>query len=1205
MNTAILKNYAPAARRDFLRAVTDRAAKVGVTASSAAPVEVRGDIALIAGQPFPRQAAEQRKALDYLIQRNGFQAVMEQAAYTWFNRFMAIRFMELHAYLSHGYRVLSNANGSSIPEIMEHAEEVTLPDVSRERVIELKLDGTKDEELYKLLLLGQCRALHNAMPFLFEAIDDVTELLLPDLLLATDSVIRKMVYQISEADWNQVEVIGWLYQFYISEKKDEVIGEVVESKDIPAATQLFTPNWIVKYMTQNSLGRQWMATYPQSPLKTTMEYYIEPADQTAEVQAHLDSLTPKSLSPEEITLIDPACGSGHILVEAYDLFKGIYLERGYRLRDIPRLILTKNLFGLEIDDRAAQMAGFALLMKARTDDRTIFDNTPQMNVLSFQTSAGMNASEIAGALLKEESTPFEPPMEMFAETKAQPVLTERRIRSISEKDIAALINAFTEAKTFGSLIKVPSDLVAKLPDLMRVARDGIESENVLKQSLGDDLAILVEQAMILQANYDICVTNPPYMSSKGMNRSLKEFARKQYSSSKSDLFAMFIERGFTFASRHGFNVLVTMQSWMFLQSFEVLRSSIFKSRTILHLTQIGYNSFPELNSKIAQACAFVLANHAIWNYIGTYVNLNAAPQSADKNLIFLNRGPHNTYTIAQDIFQSIPGGPVTYWVSDKIRAAFESDMRLESVAPCRQGLATTDNKTFLRHWWELSINSIGWHMHNREEATESALRWFPYNKGGAFRRWYGNCEHVVDWEFDGKRIRHSVVTKYPYLNGNDGFVVKNTEYYFRESVTWTFVSSAYFAVRYCPQGFIFDVAGSSAFPSPEILNTVLCFLSSSVATILMEALNPTLNFQVGNVAALPLDSRLTSEERQVFDYIGRRCVEISRADWNDSEISWAFDKSPVLSECLTVHESVVNCESIALKRFQELKLLEIENNRLWIETYGLQGELLPDVHDDQVTISRPAREQYIRHFISYTTGCLMGRYSVDEPGLIYAHTGGEHFDASRYKSIPADDDGILPIVDIEWFGDEDVAIRIAKFVAAAWSIDTLEENLKFIADSLNPKSEEQPLVTIRRYLATAFYKDHLQTYKRRPIYWLFSSGKERAFQALVYLHRYNEGTLARMRTEYVQPLLSKMTGRIELLRVDIDASPSAVERRRRSNEFDKLRKQTVELQTFDEKLRHYSDRRIRLDLDDGVKLNYAKFGDLLAEVKAVTGGSDD
>lgn len=1199
MNRSILKNYAPQARRDFIQAITDRASFYGLTKKKTEPVTFQGDVALIGGRPFPKKVGEQRKRLEERIARQGFEQTIEAVAYTWFNRLVAIRFMELHEYLEHGYRVLSHPQGKATPEILEQAEHVDLPGLDPQQVIDLKLAGDKDAELYRMLLIAQCNALHRAMPFLFERIDDETELLLPDNLLHSDSLIRTLVSEIPEEDWQEVEIIGWLYQFYISEKKDEVIGKVVKSEDIPAATQLFTPNWIVKYLVQNSLGRQWVAVYPDSPLKGQMEYYIEPAEQTPEVQEQLKAITPDSLNPEELTLLDPACGSGHILVEAYDLLKAIYQERGYRAKDIPRLILAKNLYGLEIDDRAAQLAAFALMMKARADDRRIFAEHVQPHVLSIQESKGLDAKEITDSLnqpiLKEKLSPSGELFEEIADEKS-PLFSRKNLAvkgDIAQADIAHLIDLFEHGKTFGSLIQVPESLAEKLPAIAQRVEDVLAHGGMFEEAAARRLKPLVEQARILAGQYDAVVTNPPYMGSKFYSSTLKTFVNTEYNEAKADLYSCFMQRNSAAARPNAFIGMITIPNWMFLSSFEDLRHSLLYSHIIDSFIHNGRGVF----GSDFGTCAFILRKAKCPGYRGIYRRLFDKQGSVSTNEELQGRFHHAIgFTPAVEDFAKIPGSPLAYWASERLRDVFGQAERLETIAPAKQGLATADNARFLRRWHEVEFSRIGFDMASRQQAMQSGRRWFPYNKGGEFRKWYGNNDYVVNWESDGAAIRQ--------FADDDGYIrsrAQNTEYYFHASATWSFVSVSFFGARYSPRGFIFDVGGSSAFPPEESLPVVVGFLCSSLAFEFLKTLNPTVNFQVGNIASLPFAQSLLEPRREKIVCTVNEIIGLSKDDWDSFETSWDFQALPIChQDAVTLGASQEAADAECHNRFARMKELEEENNRLFIEAYGLQNELTPEVPEDQITLYRPDREEDIKRLISYAIGCMMGRYSLDQPGLIYAHSGGKGFDPRQYQTFPADEDGIIPLTDLEWFKD-DAANRLEKFIATAWPKEHLEENLKFVADSLGPNRGERPRETIRRYLATGFYKHHLQMYKRRPIYWLFSSGKQRAFQCLVYLHRYNEGTLSRMRTEYVTKLQGKIDSRIDHLAEDIAAASSTSHRKKLEKERDTLLKHQAELLAFDEKLRHAADQRIALDLDDGVKVNYGKFGDLLAEVKAVTG----
>ena len=1168
MNTSNIKKYAPQARNDFIAAMRKQAAKYGITADSILPAEQKGDLLLIGDQVFPLSVMKPRDKLIKRIQTSSFEQTIDYIAYSWFNRLCAIRYMECKGLLDHGRRVLSSADGSAgLPQILEECLDIELPGLDASRVAELKLDGNKDEELYRELLLAQCHALNQVMPLLFEQVSDESELLLPDNLTKTDSLIRDLVSSIPEEDWSDVQIIGWLYQFYISEKKDQVIGKVVKSEDIPAATQLFTPNWIVKYLVQNSVGRLWMMAQPDSTLASEWEYYIQPAEQTDEVNAQLKQLIDvrisedgDTLNPESITVLDPACGSGHILVEAYDCLKAIYLERGYRSRDIPRLILEKNLYGIDIDTRAAQLASFALLMKAREDDRRLFSNPPKLNIIALQ-----------------DSQPDR--LEAFSQDLAN--------TNLEKSDLKELLDLFEHASTFGSLIQIPQAFAKKLSDLETKLNTALESGDIFAQQSAQELLPLVQQAILLAKQYDAVIANPPYMGGKGMNTALKDFAKKKFPDSKSDLFAMFIERGFAWCKDNGFNSMVTMQSWMFLSSYEAMREKILQDRTIQTMAHLGARAFPEISGEVVQATAFVMQ--------GTYLNgfkpvfFRLVDTTQDSKEVELKAGLNRFDSTIQDDFKKIPGSPVAYWVSNKVLEIFENSPSMGDVADARQGLATADNNRFLRFWQEVAIQKIGFGMENREQAQSTHKKWFPYNKGGEFRKWYGNQEYVVNWENDGLEIRENVDEK-----GKQRSRPQNIEYFFRPSISWSFISSSSFGVRVYPQGFLFDVGGSSLFPKDEHNINAAMFLCSHIAPFLMKMMNPTLNFQVGNVEQLPYIEIKDNN-------IGNECIRLAKTDWDSYETSWDFTENPIISTQQPNLEQAFNTwQQQNADAVAEMKRLEEENNKLFIDAYGLQDELTPDVPDEQITLTRADREKDSQRLISYALGCMMGRYSLDEPGLIYAHAGNQNFDASRYQKFPADADGIIPLTEMHWFED-DATHRIQEFLTAVWGKDTLDTNMQWLAESLDKKANETAEDTIRRYLASKFYKDHMQTYKKRPIYWLFSSGKQGAFQALVYLHRYNESTLARMRTEYVMPLISKMTAMVNSLQSEIENSDSAAEIKRKEKELQNLHKQQAELSSFEEKLRHYADQRISLDLDDGVKVNYGKFGDLLAEVKAVTG----
>lgn len=1060
MNRSKLKTYAPQARRDFIKAVTDRAAFYGLMKDKVEPVVEQGDVAIIAGKPFPRAVTAKRKRLEERIRRQGFEQVMEAMAYTWFNRFVAIRFMELHGYLDHGYRVLSHPEGSAMPEIVEHAEHVDLSGLDREKVVELKLEGTKEAELYRMLLVAQCNALHKAMPFLFERLDDETELLLPKNLLHSDSVIRKLVKAIPEEDWQEVEIIGWLYQFYISEKKDQVIGKVVKSEDIPAATQLFTPNWIVKYMVQNTLGRQWMATYPNSPLKEKMEFYIEPAKQTHEVQEQLKAITPDSLTPEELTLLDPACGSGHILVEAYDLLKTIYQERGYRTKDIPRLILEKNLYGLEIDDRAAQLAAFALMMKARADDRRIFANSARPHVLAIQESKGLKANEITEALnapiLKAKLPPREFLFEEMEEERA-PLFSRKKLSitgDIDQADVAQIVNLFEYSKTVGSLIRVPDELAEKLPVIAERVKDVLAHGEMFGQAAARRLSPLVEQTRLLARKFDAVVTNPPYMGNNAMNTRLKSQARMYYKGCASDTFAMFIKRSIGFAANGRHIGLVTPFVWLYISSYERLRSEALRSTVLTSLIQLEYNAF---EPACVPVCTFTLQRVFQKAFKGIFIDLSAFKgfenQPTKAMEAITDPACSWRYYASGEDFGCIPRSPIAFTLSEDFLAVFSSDRRLSDEAIIFEGLKTRDNERFVRCWFETS---------------DLGGRWKRYSKGGGFRKWYGNDIFVVDWQDNGQDLK-----EFRKASG------QNFKYFGIPTITYSTLSSSAFATRYINESFFGGGGGGiTNFRSQKALYVALGFLNSCVCQATLAILSPTLNFEVGTLGALPLHTLSHKQRQQVIDIV-QKCISLAKEDWNSRETSWDFTGSPILSwPSRNIREAVEKIKNVYTQRLERMKNLERENNEVFINAYGLSNDLNADVRDGDITLARFDDREAMQQLMSYAVGCMMGRYSLDKFGHVCTRVPNKGDDLNKLKGFRADEDGILPNTSFNWFSD-DVGNRFSEFLATVWPRHELEKNVAYIAETLGLGKNETPQGRIRRYFSEEFYGFHLRMYKGR------------------------------------------------------------------------------------------------------------------------------
>ncbi|MDP5147513.1 BREX-1 system adenine-specific DNA-methyltransferase PglX [Shewanella sp. ULN5] len=1216
MNTNNIKKYAPKARREFMDAVAKRLNTFGITANKKGELQIaeanlQGSVLQIAGNSFDGKLAEPRKRIVARSQKLGYAQLIEQVAYTWFNRLCAIRYMEIHDYLGHGFRVLSHPDNPKGFEIIDHAQDAADElGLDRARIIELKLAGNKDEELYRELLLGQCHKLHEAMPFLFDALDDETELLLPDNLTRTDSILRGLVDGIPEEDWQQVEVIGWLYQFYISEKKDQVMGKVVKSEDIPAATQLFTPNWIVKYLVQNSVGRQWLQTYPDSAIKTQMEYYIEPAEQSDEVNQQLKAITPESIEPETIKVLDPACGSGHILIEAYNVLKAIYEERGFRSRDIPKMILENNLYGLDIDDRAAQLSGFALMMMARDDDKRIFTRNVRLNVLSLQESNHIDLPTVWKALNLSGNWQSGTSQGLFADE-------EQDLSSFNADNRYQLLKRtlarFTQAKTFGSLIDVPSDEYEQLKELLSTLVELQESGDSMQKPAAKQLIEIVHQALVLSIRYDAVIANPPYMGSKGMNADLKEFAKNSYPNSKSDLFAIFMERAFSLLTIYGFNAQINMQSWMFLSSFEQLRKNLLQENTFVTMAHLGARAFSQISGEVVQTAAWVVNKFHINNFYPTFHRLVEGSEDLKRKNLLQNKNRFEE--ISQESFLKISGQPITYWIAPRFLEVISKLDNLGDEYAIKSGLSSADNDRFIRLWHEVS--SADTCLPGVEYSDE--YKWYGCNKGGEYRKWFGNNNYIVNWEnsgFDLKNFKNAYV--------------RNEDYYFKESVTWTMIGGGELSVRYTPEGYIFDFASPSIFTesSSERLFYVMAFLNSPVGSLISGLLNPTLNLSPGVMASFP--TTIVDSNYELICTRAKELVSIFKDDYQSKEENTGFKSLNIINiHASTISSSFNKLYENSLGLVEEVQELEQANNELFIEMYGASGQANEEVKKSTISLycnqyyqfsSKDLalgkllyRAEKIAEILSYSIGCVMGRFSLNREGLVYAQSGNDGFDLldaeGAYIDYPADEDGIIPLTDQEWFRD-DATNRFREFVQVVWGEEHLQENLDFVAESLclnaiKPKKSESALETIRRYLSTQFYKDHLKTYKKRPIYWLFSSGKQKAFECLVYLHRYNEGTLSRMRTEYVTPLLGKYDAYAEQLEKQIETADSTSEANRFKKELDALIKKQVELREFDDKLKHYADMRISLDLDDGVKVNYGKFGDLLADVKAITGSAPE
>ncbi|OJD58696.1 restriction endonuclease [Bacillus sp. N35-10-4] len=1157
MNKTAIKNFAVSARMKLIDAVKQKAYELGITETEIKEPETYEDGFRINNKFFRSYELEQRKKLIQKIEEKDYKQVIEEVSYTWFNRFIAIRFMEVNEYLPTGVRVLSSTQeGKNEPDVIGEVTNIAEDlDLNLDIVYRLQ-DENKTEDLFKYILIKQCNKLGEIMPMMFETIQDYTELLLPDNLLGEGSVVRNLVSMIDEEDWKeQVEIIGWLYQYYISEKKDEVFADLKKNKkitkeNIPAATQLFTPKWIVKYMVENSLGRLWLESHPNEDLQQQWKYYLEEAEQEPNVQEQLEKLKNNELSPEDITVLDPCMGSGHILVYAFDVLYNIYQHAGYSEREIPQLILEKNLYGLDIDDRAAQLAYFALMMKARSYNRRIFRRPLELNVCSIQESNGIPQEAI----------------DYFVGD------------SLDRDEVTYLIRVFEDSKEYGSILEVLSIDFVSIEKRMIEIQEMQEVKDIFSLQYSDILLIkipqLIKQAKIMSSKYHVVLTNPPYMGSKGMNEQLKKYCTKFFKKGKRDLFAVLMLKCFNFTKEGGYISNINQQSWMFLSSYEEIRKYFLSESTICSMIHLGSGSFEEINGEVVQSTSFVLKKQVVKNYQTPFIRLVEYNDSQEKKLSFLEK--KERYIVAADLFLNVPGYQIAYWATQKMLVAFSENKVLGDLYDPRQGLATGDNDRFLRLWHEVDKVRINWGALSISDAHESKIKWFPHNKGGRFRKWYGNNEYLISFNIES----YNTLAK-------QGNCLPSKQLYFKSGITWSRTTSNLLGVRLHNQGTIFDCEG--CFLSAG--NTrddyyLMAFLNSNVAFVFLEKINPTLHFQVGDVRKIPLMTFNNLLEAKM-DLI-TSCISISKRDWDSFETSWGFIRHPMLTHknsSRRLSEVLDYWSVFAEQQFNQLKANEEELNRIFIEIYDLQDDLTPEVKEKDIVIRKADKERDIKSFISYAVGCMLGRYSLDQEGLVFA--GGE-FDESKYKTFKADTDNIIPITDDEYFED-DIVSRFIEFVRVTFSEETLEENLDFIAEALNKKANETSRQCIRRYFLKDFFKDHMKTYQKRPIYWLFDSGKNDGFKALVYMHRYNVGTVAEVRTEYLHTLQRKYEAEIARRDVLLESDASTKDKTRAKKEKEKLQKQLLECQQYDQVIAHIANQKITIDLDDGVKVNYAKF----------------
>ena len=1173
MDKNAIKKFAVWARTELIARVSLKGVEYGITEDNIEDANADS----VGGKVLTANEKKQRQALIAEINDKGYKQVMEEVAYTWFNRFSALRFMEVNGYLPSHVRVFTDEENNFKPQIITEAIHLDLDGLDMEKVYELK-DAEKSEELYKYLLIVQCNALNKILPGMFQKIADYTELLLPDNLLREGSVIQQMIELIPEDDWKDaVQIIGWLYQYYNSEKKDDVFAALkknvkITKENIPAATQLFTPDWIVRYMVENSLGRLWLEGHPdvkeqllpteeeqsayaagnRDPEDTKWHYYLEEAEQEPEVQIQLAEIRKEyaALTPDQLKVIDPCSGSGHILAYMFDVLMKIYESYGYTTREAVASIVGNNLYGLDIDDRAAQLAYFAVMMKARQYDRRFFSRGIQPHVYAIQESNHVDKFAL----------------EYFCNGDAK-----------LKKAMDTIIIELQDAKEYGSILTVTPQDWSALYDRFAEIKEDI---HISREAALRELLPLVQVAEALAQKYDITITNPPYMSNKGMSNTLLTYVQKNYPEAKADLFAVFIEKCKSELNPNGLQAMITQHSWMFLSSYEKLRMKL-RTSDIVNMAHLGPRAFEEIGGEVVQTTAFVYRNTHIVGYKSVYSRLVEPTTQDSKESLFLSGREH--YSVAREQFECISGSPFAYWASERALSNFEIAKPLIEYSRPRVGQNTGDNERFLRFWQETEIQKIGFGVKHDELATTS-YKWIPYNKGGSFRRWYGNFDRVVNWENDGKEIKDYAVIRNHGKHWSR--YIQNIENMCREGVSWSDIASTRFACRYLPEGFICDVKGSSTYPSEQYRTYVMAFLNSCVSIYYLQMLNPTTTFQVGNIGSLPF---IFEREKEV-DELALGNVALSKKDWDADETSWDFQHHPLLRKVTTIAEAFDQWQAECDDRFNQLKANEEELNRIFIDIYGLQDELTPEVEDKDVTVRKADLGRDIRSFISYAVGCMFGRYSLDVDGLAYA--GGE-WDNSKYASFAADKDNIIPICDDEYFEDDIVGLFV-EFVKTVYGAEKLDENLKFIADALGGKG--QPKDVIRNYFLNDFYKDHCKIYQKRPIYWLFDSGKKNGFKALIYMHRYQPDTIARIRTDYVHEQQARYRTAIADLEQRI-ANASTGERVKLNKKLTTLHAQDTEIRTYEEKIHHLADQMISIDRDDGVKKNYAIFQDVLTKIK--------
>ena len=1218
MDKVALRNFAVNAKEKMEDDIKRKLELMGITEKGIEEETVKEDDYLkINGQEFNEKEVKQReKVIEVLKAREKdegfkkcFNEFVEEIAYTWFNRIIAIRFMEVNDYIPDGIRILSSdRENDREPQIIREVFDTDLEFSNDEKnnVYKLK-EENKIEELFKFLFIKKCNKLNEILPELFEEAEDYSELLLPISINDEEGILRKLVDEVPEDSFNvekegQIEVIGWLYQYYNEEKKKEVDlktkkGKKVEQDDIPAKTQLFTPKWIVKYMVENSLGNLWLEGHPNENLEEKWKFLVKGEKQEEEIEKKLEKLNEnyKEMKLEEIKIIDPCMGSGHILVYAFDVLMDIYSNLGYSNRDAVQSILENNIYGLDIDKRAYQLAYFALMMKAREYYKRIFSKKLELNICYTRESNDIN-KEIIDFISNGNN-------------------------KIKEK-LDLIYNSFLDAREYGSLIEAPKidydEIKNRLSEIENTDSYNLFDEGK-KEEIKNKFYYVIKTSEILSKKYEVVATNPPYMGSSMMDSKLSKYTKKNYPDSKSDMFAIFIEKCNSLTDRNGFCSMITMHGWMFLSSYERLRKKMTLIET-LNMVHLGTRAFDEIGGEVVQTTAWIQRKNKINNFKGSYIRLVDFPGEENKKNKFLetieNKDKKYYFRTTKENFEKIPGMPIGYWASENLLEDFEKGIKTSELVEPKVGLQTGDNNLFLRQWYEVEEEKISYDTNSVAETENNEYKWYPCNKGGERRQWYGNYDYVVNWGNNGNEIRNFKDSK-----GKLRSRPQNTNYYFKEAITWSDITSGDFAIRYREKGSIHDVVGMSVFSEKiDRLKYILGLSGTKISNSIFKLLNPTIHLPIGTFSNFPVieNEQIKPKVISIVD----DCIKISKYDWNTFETAWDFKVSPlinferyienynfedkensenkkVLSTSIkTIKEAYSQYKEFTNNQFLKLKENEKELNRIFIDIYGLQDELTSDVSDKDITIAKIfdtddeindeikgnsyvlTKENVVKQFISYAVGCMFGRYSLDEEGLVFA--GGE-FDKNKYSRFIPDEDNCIPITDSEYFSD-DIVTRFVEFVKTVYGKETLEENLKFISQALSNKNDA-PKDIIREYFLKSFYDDHLKRYKKRPIYWLYDAGKKNGFKALIYMHRYNEQTTAKVRIGYLHELQKHYERRASFLKDEIESNNN---RKKAEQELKKIKSQLDECKQFDEKMNHLSSEYISIDLDDGVKVNYEK-----------------